>query len=241
MNMLLISAGSALAIMSAVPAFAFDTINWNWDADVQTNVAVDANANIDVNPSGLEMVEGDQSMSGNLAAVSTTTAVDNDLSGLGSVSVEDVVAVETQGSSIGNNASLESDVAVNYDLNQSYGGLDVAVVDPVLGTQVTVPVPGIIVASASTSDISNATVDNDATGVANNISVDLTAGSPENGFLVGNSVQTAYADVSTTSTVGSIGFTDISGLGTLADPGVSSVATSVGNNLSVSVGSIGSN
>lgn len=231
---------TALAgIVATSPAFAFDTINWNWDADVQTNVAVDATATIDVNPTGLEMVEGDQAMTGNLTATSTTVSVDNSLSGLSSITADDMVEVETQASGIGNNASLESDVAINYDLNQTYGGLSLDVVDPLLGTVIPgAPVPGVILATASTTDITNATVNNDATGVANNIAVDLETGGGENSFLVGNSTQHAMANISTTSTVGSVAFSDVAGLGTLADPGVSSVATSVGNNLSVSVGPI---
>lgn len=223
------------ALFAASPALAFDTINWNWDADVQTNVAVTANATVDVAPTGLEQVEGDQVMSGNLSATGTTTGVDNVLSGL-TPSLDDVLAVETQASGIGNNASLESDVAVNYDLNQDFGGVAVSVVDPLTGATISTPVPGIIVASADTSGIVNGTVDNDATGVANNISVDLQAGSSGDSFLVGNSVQTAMADVTTTSTVGAISFSGVSGLGTLESPAVSSVATSVGNNLDVSVG-----
>ncbi|AJE48644.1 hypothetical protein [Celeribacter indicus] len=227
-------AASAIAIMAAVPAVAFDTITWNWDADVQTTIATDALSSVSVAPTGLEQVESDQTTLGAFTATSSSTAIDNALTGLTGLSTDDVVNVETQASALGNSASFDSDVSMALDARQVFGGVDTSLSTSLTG-EIVPSVPGVITASASTIGILNGTVDSDATGVANNLTAALTTASAQDAFLLANNVQTALATVTSTSSVDAVSFTGIGGLGTLSAPAVSSASTAVGNNLGVTI------
>lgn len=94
---------------------------------------------------------------------------------------------------------------------------------------------GDVTATSDVDNILNATVDSAATAVANNKSVDLQYVNAGDGVFIGDVTQFAYMNVSSTSDVRDVTINGYSGLGNLQRPIVSSVATSVGNNLSVTV------
>ncbi len=86
-------------------------------------------------------------------------------------------------------------------------------------------------ATSTVDGILNATVDSSATAVANNLTVSM----GPNGLLIGDVTQFAYADVTARSKVTDVTLNNYTGLGSLTRPIVSSVATAVGNNASISV------
>ena len=98
--------------------------------------------------------------------------------------------------------------------------------------------PSQITATSTVSDILNATVDSAATAVANNLSISLDPATPSDAVLIADVVQFAYANVTASSSVTGVDLNNYTNLGVLDRPIVSSVATAVGNNKSISVGSI---
>jgi hypothetical protein len=92
-----------------------------------------------------------------------------------------------------------------------------------------------ISANSTVSDILNATVDSSATAVANNLSISMEPNTPSNAVLLADIVQFAYADVTATSSVSNVSLNNYTNLGSLDRPIISSVATAVGNNKSISV------
>lgn len=235
-NRTILSAAIAVAGIATVSsAQAFDTVNWVWDATVTSSVITDATATTDLVPEGLAQTENMQSMLGGLTATSLVTAVDNNLivDLVNSKSIDDLGSVESVATAVGNNASIEADVSMQTDSVQEFAGADVGV--PISGLDLSVGLPGVILATSDVIGVLNASVDSDATGVANNLSLDLSTTSLEDGLAITNSEQLALALVTTASTVDVVAFENFGGLGTTDVPSVSSAATSVGNNLSVKV------
>jgi hypothetical protein len=90
-------------------------------------------------------------------------------------------------------------------------------------------------ATSTVYEIKNASVDSSATAVANNLNVKVTASGPDR-LLMGDVTQFAYADVTATSKVNDVSLENYFNLGSaLGRPIVSSVATAVGNNKSITV------
>lgn len=137
---------------------------------------------------------------------------------------------------VGNNASIESTVAVNADGEQVLGGdyfFDPAEVEAV----------------SDVYYILNATVDSTATAVGNNYSLTVDPATADDALVTANISQYSHANVNAESYVSDVwlhGYYNL-GVDELADdeldvlgrPIVSSVATAVGNNLSISVGAVG--
>ena len=102
--------------------------------------------------------------------------------------------------------------------------------------------PATISATSSVSAILNASVESNATAVANNMNIDLEASTPDDAFMIADITQHAFANVSATSLVDDVTINNYTGLGAAGfGPGedqiplVSSNATAVGNNLAVKV------
>lgn len=108
--------------------------------------------------------------------------------------------------------------------------------------------PAEISATSQVDDILNASVDSAATAVANNKSITIEAKVADDAVLMGDITQFAYANTSALSQVGfgacdqecggmayGVEVNNYTNLGALDRPLVSSVATAVGNNLSISV------
>lgn len=226
---------SLLALAAATPAHAFDTINWNWDADVQTSIVTTATSAVAVVPTGLEQVESEQLSLGAYSSSASTIGVTNSLTSLSGLTTDDLVSIETSAVAVGNSAVLQSTVSTNFDVNQTFGGADLSLGTGLTGTLLDISLPGTINADATTIGIVNALVDNTATGVANNLTVTLNPATDQDAFLLGNNVQTAVAAVTSTSVVDLVSFSDVSGIGAINAPAVTSAATSIGNNLAVSI------
>ncbi|GKX33597.1 MAG: hypothetical protein MnENMB40S_12150 [Rhizobiaceae bacterium MnEN-MB40S] len=237
---LITSSAMMLFIAATGTANAFDEVNWVWNADVATTVTTAASSITDVTPTGLNQAENEQQTLGALTSTGNVTAVDNALiSGLtGAAPITDLAAVETSASALGNSASIESDVQVSYDSIQTFGGVDVALAAPLVGDIADLSLPGTVTSSSSAIGILNASVDSSATGVANNLTVNLETTSDQDAFGIGNNEQTALAIVSSTSLVDAVSFGGFADLGTLDNAVVKSVSTAVGNNFGVTIDGI---
>ncbi len=96
---------------------------------------------------------------------------------------------------------------------------------------------GDVSATSIVSDIVNASVDSSATAVGNNLSIDVQANTAGDALLVADLTQFNYADVSAQSAVNGVSVNNYANLGVLDGPLVNSVATAVGNNVSITVAS----
>jgi len=96
---------------------------------------------------------------------------------------------------------------------------------------------GEVSATSTVYDILNASVDSSATAMGNNLNVDLTANTEGDAFMIADLTQFNYADVCAHSSVSDIYVNNYANLDVLDIPLVSSVATAIGNNASISVSS----
>lgn len=94
--------------------------------------------------------------------------------------------------------------------------------------------PAQVSAVSGVGNILNASVDSSATAVVNNLSANIEAPDGDRVFI-GDVTQFAFADVSALSSVAGVAVNNYTGLGTLDRPLVSSVATAVGNNKSITI------
>jgi len=99
--------------------------------------------------------------------------------------------------------------------------------------------PATVSASSDALNILNASVDSDATAIGNNISVDVVTTTLEDGnnLLIGDLTQFSYANVGSRSSVQNVVLNNFSNLNpdVLGRSVISSVATAVGNNVSINV------
>lgn len=166
--------------------------------------------------------------------------------------VTELPSVASAATAVGNNLSVDSEVGAQLHIGQFLIGdasgessslpnvstgnsnltIAAALASLVQGGSLT---KSTVEAKSTVSNILNATVDSAATAVANNVSVAVAPASASNGFIIGDVVQFAYADVSAKSKVTDVTVANYSGLGSLGRPVVNSVATAVGNNASISV------
>ena len=93
-----------------------------------------------------------------------------------------------------------------------------------------------ISATSNVYDITNATVESAATAVGNNVNVELDAATPGDAVMIADLTQFSYANVSASSMVNNVSVTGYHNL-TSVSPIVSSAATAVGNNVSITVSS----
>ena len=247
---------------------------------------------------GLATGDGDSPLNavyqgGTLSAQANGYTVINDIDINGEVALEDVEGINdavdlpqviNTATSVANNMSLTSDVAVNISSGQfNVGGFNVpssdgpnggfgnagallavagssdnanhdianvAAVAAALGiiTQGEVTADAIIDGSLNEDGIAieNASVENAATAVGNNFSVNVDAITPGDAFVVADSTQFNYANTSATALVDGVTVDNYAGLGAagfgnaldlddVQTPIISNVATAVGNNSSITV------
>ena len=84
-------------------------------------------------------------------------------------------------------------------------------------------------------NITNATVDSAATAVGNNLTATVNADSADDALVLADIVQFSAADVTADSHVHDVTISNYTSLGLIDRPIVSSVATAVGNNKSITV------
>ncbi|MFP4464911.1 MAG: hypothetical protein ACLFP8_06755 [Alphaproteobacteria bacterium] len=173
----------------------------------------------------------------------------------------DLPSVVSAATAVGNNQSIESTVALNLhdvqvnlgDAGEARGSDEGAFVEALgslgstgnrhtdivaiaaLGSTLGAFQQGSVAANSTVSDILNASIDSNASAIANNLSVDVAANTEGDAFALADLQQFNYADVSAASSVSAIDVNNYANLGVLEGPLVNSVATAVGNNVSVSI------
>jgi hypothetical protein len=191
--------------------------------------------------------------------INGTVTATIDLSTLVSAPIDAVTQlprVVSAATAVGNNVSITTDVPVQLHEGQfTFGGISgdsVASSDGVAtgGINTNLLLAGLgllelangnlvkanISATSDVYNILNASVDSTATAVANNLSVNVAPSSPDNALLIGDATQFSYADVSAASRVHDVTLNNYVNLGSpLGRPIVSSIATAVGNNKSITV------
>jgi len=222
----LAAGSSALAMTLALGASAqaFDTVQWDWTAEVISTVTTSVEAVTVLVPTGINQAENSQNTQGDVvsAGLVNNVILTPDVASVPPYPIEDLGVVEVGGQSMGNSASITSDVSIQYDSIQTLTGLDPATLAN-------------ITADSTATIIANAAVDSAATAVGNNLTVDLEYTDPQNAIAIGNNVQNALVNAAATSTVDTVAVAGFEGLGTLSTPLVSSKATAVGNNFSAKV------
>ncbi|TCJ24695.1 hypothetical protein E0X81_01705 [Halomonas sp. GDM18] len=129
-------------------------------------------------------------------------------------------SLENAATSVGNNASIESDAMVNLHNEQFLAGGYFSKAD--------------IDSLAKVENILNLSVDNAATSVGNNLSVTQdTAGLDT--ALIADNTQMSFANVTSTASVSDITL-GLPPVGSFDGPVINNAATSVGNNVSINVG-----
>lgn len=145
--------------------------------------------------------------------------------------------VVSTATAVGNNESIETTVKTDVHSAQVlFGTGRGGDFSSVLST-LSFLTPAQVSATSQVNDILNATVDSSATAVGNLKTIDVAAATPDDAILVADVKQLSYADVSSLSNVYNVAINDYNNLVAIDRPLVSSVATSIGNNLSVTVSS----
>ena len=161
-------------------------------------------------------------------------------------------SVVSTATAVANNTSISSDVSVSmhegqFAFNSGAGAEDFDGVDTGNSNLSLATVLGILAinggigqsevsASSDVSEILNATVDSSATAVVNNMTVDVAPVGDQDSMVMADIVQFAFANSVATSNVSNVSLNNYTGLGLIDGPIISSVATAVGNNKSISVG-----
>lgn len=141
--------------------------------------------------------------------------------------------VVSSATAVANNTTITADTAVQLHEQQVVVGLDTTFGEdgePSLDDLTLAEVS----ATSTVSDILNASVDSLATAVGNNLSVEIAAAGPDRLFMA-DVIQLSAANITATSDVSDVEVSNYLNLGMLDRPMVSSVATAVGNNKSISV------
>ena len=338
-----VAAGAMILGMAATPASAFDKLNWEWNLVVEETVTKDVQINVDVDPTGLVLLENVQVQVGDVNAESIVNGIENNqydpngggptnvtitgnfneiyedldgdlnngqeyegqlnnltgisnasgnISGVVNENLESVngeftitgtVTVDPTGSfdamtelpevlsaatAVGNNSSIDSEVMVEvhegqflfdtvdggvgdsglpgglaalaiYELfDDNYGDINT---NHLVGAATLVGAVGGLIDKAEISAVSrvsnilNASVDSAATAVGNNKSISIEPRTFADAVMMGDVTQVSVANVSALSDVRNVSLNNYTNLGAIDRPIVNSVATAVGNNLSVSV------
>ena len=184
------------------------------------------------------------------SVVSAATAVGNN------VSLESDVMVEMHDGQFlfaldptrfDNRVALGGALAIASLFGNNYGDVNthhLVGAGVIIGGAAGIFAPAEIRATSNVSDIINASVDSAATAVGNNKSITLRPHSRGDAVLLGDITQVSLANVTASSRVSDVTVSNYTNLGNLANldgssgkrPLVSSVATAVGNNLSIKVG-----
>jgi hypothetical protein len=161
-------------------------------------------------------------------------------------------SVVSTATAVANNTSITSDVAVSLHEGQfafntgegaeGFDGIDTGNSNLSLATVLGILAinggigQGEVSANSDVSDILNASVESSATAVVNNLSVDVAPVSGQDSVVMADIVQFAFANSVATSSVTDVSLNNYTSLGLIDGPVISSVATAVGNNKSISVG-----
>ncbi len=308
----LLAGTSALVLglaMLPTPASAFERVSWQWDGQVTTAVNFDADIDVNIQLSGMAMVEDLQVSIGDIRAVSRVNNVSNnqptegssggpvtvdlgllqftgnydqtsgDVTGetfapelpqdqfltgtvntgdpfgvtmnfdLGEIQVEtpegtaagpfdaltQLPSVVSTATAVANNTAIASQVSTQiHETQVAVGSARKATIGGSFGGLSGVRAAN-ITALSEVSNILNASVDSSATAVANNLTVDLQAANAGDAALIMDAQQWSVAEVRAVSDVRRITLNNYENLGGIDGPIVSSSATAIGNNKSITV------
>ncbi|QQK62893.1 hypothetical protein F8A90_01055 [Cobetia sp. cqz5-12] len=279
-NKLAVAIGLVSGMMMASQAQAFDKVDWDWDGQVNTDVDIDVYIDPKIkDPGGLVMIESFQKQIGDVsseaivsdvsygaaeagtpsidlldstssssfaisgahsskhgssasaaAAAAAEASVDVYVTYEGSTPNPDITkleSLENAATSVGNNVSVDSDAMVNLHNEQFLAGS---------GGYFFYPGTAEVESLAKVDNILNLSVDNAATSVGNNMSVTLDSTDIDSALIADNT-QMSFANISSTAKVSNITL-DLPPAGSFDGPVINNAATSVGNNMSVSVGPV---
>ena len=205
------------------------------EVDQQPNINGTVTATIDLGEVEVPPTESFDALTELPSVVSAATAVANNTSITSDTSIElhegQFVFDLGNGNGNGNGNGSDADIP---DVNIGNSNLTIAAALGILALTGDIERSD-IEATSTVSEILNAAVDSSATAVANNMSISLTPATPADSLVIADIVQFAFADVTAKSTVKDISLNSYTGLGSLAGPVISSVATAVGNNKSITV------
>jgi len=124
-----VSAAALGFALITVPASAFDEVNWTWDAEINEVITKTVNINVDLNPSGMAMLENLQVSIGDHSATSRVNDVFNNqpgaLNGNGGGSVEFDVFWDTAGGRVnGDNAFSNTNLSFSNNHTITFFDLD---------------------------------------------------------------------------------------------------------------------
>jgi hypothetical protein len=143
--------------------------------------------------------------------------------------------VVSSATAVGNASSVRSEVKTDiHEAQVLFGTGEVGDLSGALAS-LTFLTPAQVSATSQVNDIFNATVDSNATAVGNLKSIEVAAATPDDAILIADVKQFSYADVSALSNVYDVEINNYDNLAAIDRPIVSSVATAIGNNLSVTV------
>jgi hypothetical protein len=257
----LLAGASALVLglaLAPAPAHAFKEVKWKWDAHVHTWVKEYVDIDVYVDPSGMVMVEDLQVFVGDVKAASYVDDIENHQPDTGKKwghfdfgkkwgghkdpvsynALTELPEVISSATAVANNTAIESEVHVNLHEKQvvvgDKGGYPTNLSSSGFGYYGGIPTAE-IEAISDVENILNASVDSSATAVANNMTLEVKAATNDDGVVIGDIQQWAFADVTATSKVDDVDVYSYTNLGKLDRPLVSSVATAIGNNKSIVV------
>lgn len=143
--------------------------------------------------------------------------------------------VVSTATAIGNASSVQSEVKTDiHEAQVLFGTGEMGDLSNALSAFLFVE-PANIRATSAVTDILNATVDSSATAVGNLKSIEVAAATADDAILIADVKQISFADVSARSKVWDVSINNYDNLAAIDRPIVSSVATAIGNNLSVTV------
>ena len=177
----LLGSTAAIAIASSpiAPALAFDAVNWSWDAQVTETVEKNVIVNIDLQPTGMVMVEDLQVHIGDITATSDVTGIDNNQptegsnGGTGSGELELQFHYATNGSLVEDGFQSPEITSANVSETSNGNNFDGSVELTVDLSQVELPPTQ----PSQTFDalIELPSISSEATAVANNTSIESAA------------------------------------------------------------------
>lgn len=208
----------------------------NMTFDLEGTVEVDlANVQFDgVNDAvDLPSVESMATAVGNMQSIESSVAVNlhEGQYNMGDIGMDDADA-DLQYALSG----LLTEPGTDIDLDTGNTSTDILALAAV-GAGLGIVQQGEVSAISSVSDILNASVDSSATAVANNLNVNLDANTEGDAFALADITQFNYANVMADSSVSGVDINHYENLGVLEQPLVNSVATAIGNNVSITVSS----
>lgn len=166
---------AALSLIVAAPAHAFDEVDWRWDLNINQDINTEVNVAVNIDPTGLVVVESLQINAGDVKSRSIVSGIyNNQPAGTGTVDLgttDITFQYGIGGDMLINGAQSPNVTAGNVDETDQLPNINGTVTATVDLGEVTVPPTASLNAEANLPSVISA-----ATAVANNMSVDSEVG-----------------------------------------------------------------